>query len=172
MTVDEWAALPEDEGGELVDGRLVEEEVPDLTHEIVVRWLVVHLDRWAEAREAQVFGSGAKLAVAEDRGRMPDVTVFFAGRRLPARGVVRVPPDIAVEVVSTAPSDVRRDRVEKLDDYAAFGVRWYWIVDPQIRTFEVWELTDGRYARVGVAATGAVSEIPGCEGLELDLDDL
>ena len=33
MTLEEWAAMPEDDEGELVDGVLVEEEMPDLTHE-------------------------------------------------------------------------------------------------------------------------------------------
>jgi hypothetical protein len=32
MTFDEWVAMGEDEPGELVDGRLEEEEVPDPIH--------------------------------------------------------------------------------------------------------------------------------------------
>lgn len=39
MNFEEWAAMPEDEPGELVDGRLEAEEVPDLVHELVVSWL-------------------------------------------------------------------------------------------------------------------------------------
>lgn len=31
MTFEEWAAMPEDEPGELVDGRIEKEEVPDLS---------------------------------------------------------------------------------------------------------------------------------------------
>jgi hypothetical protein len=37
---------------------------------------------------------------------------------------------------------------------------------------EVCELREGTYARAGVAATGLVSEIPGCPDLVLDLDAL
>ena len=101
-----------------------------------------------------------------------DVPVFLAGRKPPARGVVDVPPDVAVEVVSPSPSDSRRDRVEKVADYAAFGVRWYWIVDPGLQTFEVFELRDGVYAYVGAGSSGPVTEIPGCPELALDLDAL
>ena len=43
MTLEEWAAMPEDDEGELVDGVLVEEEMPDLTHETVVAWLGPHV---------------------------------------------------------------------------------------------------------------------------------
>jgi hypothetical protein len=36
MTFEEWAAMPEDEPGELVDGRSEEEEAPDLVRRLVV----------------------------------------------------------------------------------------------------------------------------------------
>lgn len=172
LTVEQWAALPEDEPGELVDGRLVEDEVPDVIHEVVALWLARELDAWGDSRGALVVGPGAKYAVAPKRGRMPDLSVFLAGRRPPGRGVVHVPPDIAVEIVSTALSDVRRDRIEKLGDYAEFGIRWYWVVDPQLRTFEVWELSDGRYGRVGLESGEAARDIPGCDGLVLELGAL
>ena len=77
-----------------------------------------------------------------------------------------------VEVVSPTPQDGRRDRVEKLYEYAAFGVRWYWIVDPRLRTLEILKLGDDRhYAHVLSASDGAI-EMPGCEGLTIDLDEL
>lgn len=172
LTLDEWAALPEDDVDELVENRLVDAEVPDQVHETVVTWLVVALDPWARARDGRVYPSGVKLAVSPSRGRLPDVSVFLGGRRPPARGVVHLPPDIAVEVVSTAPADIRRDRIEKFGEYAGFGVHFYWLVDPQLRSLEVWELVDGRYVRSGVAGAGKVDDVPGCDGLVLDLDDL
>ena len=36
MTLEQWADMDEDEPGELVDGALVEEEVPTILHEAVV----------------------------------------------------------------------------------------------------------------------------------------
>ena len=174
MTVAEWAALPEDEAGELVEGCLVEEEMPDLAHEIVVSWLVWTLHSWIAARGGFVFGSEAKFAVRPRSGRKPDLTVYLpGGPPLPRRGVVRVPPDVAVEVVSPTARDARRDRLEKIDDYAAFGVRYYWIVDPTQRSLEILALGhDGRYVRALDAAAGRLEPVPGCAGLALDLDAL
>ena len=174
LTIEEWADMPEDDPGELVDGVLVEEEMPDLVHETVVAWLVATVHRWITPLRGFVFGSEAKFAVGPRRGRKPDVTIYLPGcPRLPAYGVVRVPPDVAVEVISRTPKDRRRDRRDKAVDYASFGVRWYWLIDPYRRTLEILARgDDAAYERVAEATRGVVERIPGCEGLALDLDTL
>ncbi|WP_437606890.1 hypothetical protein WMF20_39090 [Sorangium sp. So ce834] len=40
LSIAVWAALPEDEPGELVDGCLVEEQVSSAAHEAAVVWLI------------------------------------------------------------------------------------------------------------------------------------
>jgi Uma2 family endonuclease len=174
LSLEEWSALPEDEPGELVDGRLEEEEVPDYLHELLVALLSRLLGNWIFPQGGLVAGSDAKFAVGSGRGRKPDLTVYLPGsRRPPARGLVRVPPDIAIEIVSSTPRDGRRDRVEKLADYAAFGVAWYWLLDPQLRSLEILELApQGHYLHVLGASTGTLDKVPGCDGLSLDLDAL
>ena len=80
---------------------------------------------------------------------------------------------IAYEVISLRPRDHRRDRIEKVREYAAFGVRWYWLVDPEARTLEVLERADdGRYTVALAASEGRLDTVPGCQRLALDLDDL
>jgi Uma2 family endonuclease len=170
----EWAALPEDEGGEWVDGHLVEEEVTDYLHEVIVTWLSAAFREWLAGKGGFVGGSDAKFAVSPRRGRKPDLSVFLPGGRIPpARGLVRVPPDITVEVVSAGPRDGRRDRVEKLNEYAAFGVRFYWIVDPDERSLQIFELSpEGRYLHALGVTGGVIDPVPGCAALRLDLDTL
>ncbi|HET7502551.1 MAG TPA: Uma2 family endonuclease [Kofleriaceae bacterium] len=174
MTVSEWGALPEDEPGELCDGLLEDEEAADLTHETAVLWLGTLLRVWIVGLGGFAFGSEVKFALSKLRGRKPDLSVFFPGRpSLPRRGPVTIPPDIAIEIVSPSPADQRRDRIGKLADYAAFGVRYYWMLDPSARTLEVLELgPDNRYVHVLGATEGKLSQLPGCAGLALDLDEL
>jgi Uma2 family endonuclease len=174
MTVAEWEALPEDESGELVDGILVEEETPDFTHEAIVAWLLQILGAWTVPQQGYAFGSGAKYVVRPRRGRKPDLSVFFSATgKVPRRGAGRIAPDIVVEVLSPTPRDGRRDRVEKLDDYAAFGVAYYWIVDPEQRSIEILERgADGRYVHALGVLEGRVDTVPGCPGLALDVDAL
>lgn len=174
MTLEEWAGLPEEVAGEWVAGALMEEEVPGYVHELIVGWLLEVLRRWVVPLGGVVGASGAKFAVTRRRGRKPDVTVFLPGRPMPPRsGLVRVPPDIAVEVVSTDARDRRRDRIEKLAEYAEFGVPWYWIVDPDLQSLEIFELgADRRYAHAFSALGGTHDRVPGCAGLRLDLGAL
>lgn len=173
-TLESWGALPEDQPGELVDGRLQEEEVPTRIHEAALMWLLFALRAWGRPRGAKVYGSELKLAITDRRGRKPDGSVFLKGTpRSDARAPVQLlPPDVAIEIVSASPRDARRDRIEKPDDYAHAGVRFYWIVDPELRSFEVWERgADGRHTRA-LSATGGRVEPPGLDELVLDLDDL
>jgi len=173
LTVAQWAARPEDEPGELVDGRLVEEEMPDLAHETVVLWLIMALGPWLRERGGKLFGSEVRLRVSPSRGRKADVLGWFPGHpRLPMRGAVALPPDLVVEVISPTPADDRRDRIDKAGDYARFGVRWYWLVDPDARTLEIFELAAGRYVRALVGRRGRLDLVPGCPDLSLDLDAL
>ncbi len=59
-------------------------------------------------------------------------------------------PDLIVEVLSK--STTGRDRGVKFEDYAAHGVREYWIIDPIRKAVEQYELDEGTmaFARVAV----------------------
>ena len=174
LTLEEWADLEEDVPGELVDGRIEEEEVPTPLHEAVTAWLLWALQSWVVPLGGVAFGSELKLVVTKRRGRKADVSMYLPGRPLPARGVgaTRRPPSVVVEIVSPSPRDIRRDVVDKKREYASFRVSYYWIVDPRARTFEVLELAaDGRFTVALTAAEGA-HPVPGCDGLVIDLDAL
>ena len=173
LSLEEWIGLPEDVEGELVAGHLTEEEVPDPIHGLAVSWFIALLRSWLSGK-GFVFDSDVKVVVGERSGRKPDVTVYLPGRRPPPRrGALRDPPDIVVEVISASPRDERRDRVEKMTEYAAAGIRYYWLLDPALGSLEVFELdASGRYARALAATAGRIESVPGCEGLTVDLDAL
>jgi Uma2 family endonuclease len=173
LSCQEWLALDEDEAGEWVDGQLVEEEAPDLAHELTVTWLVWVLRHWLGG-VGFVAGSELKVLTAVTRGRKPDLSIFLPGGKAPPRtGPIRSPPDIVVEVVTPTPRDERRDRVEKMSEYARFGVRYYWLVDPALAAFEIFERTpEGNYQKLVGVTAGRIDPVPGCAGLVIDVDAL
>jgi Uma2 family endonuclease len=91
--------------------------------------------------------TGFQLKRNPDTVRCPDVG-FVRADRLPPEGIgpgfLQLAPDLAVEVVS--PSDTVSELGEKVDEYAAAGVRVVWIVDPANRTVTIHET--GRSVRI------------------------
>src|SRR5262249_30777455 len=75
VTWDEFVALPEDDRRELIDGVLVEVEVPNHPHEKIVAFLCHYLVAWTLEHDpgATVLSSGYKVRIAKYRGVMPDV---------------------------------------------------------------------------------------------------
>jgi len=68
---------------------------------------------------------------------------------------------------------MRRDRIEKMSDYAEFKIRFYWLIDPVARLLEIYALEEGGlYRRALGASAGKVESVPGCPSLTLDLDEL
>jgi len=174
MTLEEWANMAEDEPGEFVNGELVEEEVPSILHEIIVRWLIRTLDVWAAPRDYPVFGSELKIRVSRGVGRKPDVSMYAQGTRLRGNAAIaRKPPLLIVEVLSPQTRDVKRDRLEKRLEYAKFGVQHYWLVDPEARIFEFLSIgSNGRWVDAVESASEGQVKIPAFEDLILDLDEL
>jgi len=170
--VEQWLELGEDEGGELVNGLLEEEEMPDPVHELAVSWIIAVLRTWLGG-QGFVFGSELKLLVSGHTGRRPDVSVVLPGSPPPARrGPLATPPDLVVEVVTPSPRDERCDRVEKMAEYAAFGIPYYWLIDPALGTFEIFERAPTGYTQVVAVTSGRIESVPGCAGLHLDVDAL
>jgi Uma2 family endonuclease len=72
------------------------------------------------------------------RVRRPDVSFVKRGRLpgdVPPKGWIRIPPDLAVEVVS--PGDTAEQLEEKLRDYRKAGVALVWVIYPELRVAKV-----------------------------------
>jgi Uma2 family endonuclease len=169
FTWDDFVALEEDDLRELIDGELVEVEVPTWSHEKIVGWLVFFLRAWAEGGHGgHVVPSGYKVRISERRGVMPDVQFYRRENDVAIeqeQGLVRGRPDLVVEVISL--SSTRYDRVTKLRYYAQLGAPEYWIIDPQARTLERLMLRDGAYVIAGSCAEDETFRPQSFDGLEI-----
>jgi Uma2 family endonuclease len=173
-TWDDFVGLQDDDLRELIDGELVEVEVPKWKHEEIVATLCFFLRMWAEGKHGgRVAASGYKVRISDRRGVMPDVQFYRKGNDAPLEqddGLVRGCPDLVVEVVS--PSSQRYDRVTKLRWYAELGVPEYWLVDGAARTLERLVLRDGGYAIADSLAEDETFGPQSFEGLEIPLAKL
>lgn len=169
----DFVDLDEDDARELLDGQLVEIEMPTWTHERIVAVLITILTQWSWSRKTgQVLASGYRLRIDERRGTMPDVQ-FYRRSNQPAgqeKGLEHGRPDLVIEVIS--PSSRSKDSVRKLYDYAAIGVPEYWLIDPEARTLERLVLREGSYSIVEAVEGVARFQPEGFDGLEIDLGKL
>lgn len=66
-------------------------------------------------------------------------------------------PDFAVEVLSA--STAEKDRTTKFDDYAAHGIREYWIIDAEHELIEQYFLQNERYELLVKARDGTINSV-------------
>ncbi len=89
--------------------------------------------------------------------RQPDV-LFISHEQLAKSGADSDPaplaaaPELVIEILS--PSETRRIREEKLDDYGAVGVQKCWVVDPEAETIEVIRLRGKEREVIGAYGPG------------------
>lgn len=102
----------------------------------------------------------------------PDISGWRRARmpKLPADVPVDVVPDWVCEVLS--PSTEARDRGVKMPLYAAAGIAHAWLVSPDLRLVEGYELLNGRWTVLGVWADGVEVEVAPFGGLLLDVSGL
>jgi len=99
------------------------------------------------ARIGHVFHAPAAVILGPHRQVQPDL--FYISRERTAlitSKEVAGAPDLAIEIVS--PSSKKADRVVKSAAYADSGISWYWIVDPDERILEEYQLENGYYRLV------------------------
>ena len=78
--------------------------------------------------------------------------------------------DLAAEVVSLYGRT--RDRIEKRDLYEQYGVKEYWIINPEAQTIDVLVLDNGAYKLVMRANSGETARSQLLPGFELEVNAL
>jgi len=175
-TYSEFARLPS-EGStrhEIIDGELVVTPSPTGRHQRIVTDMVTLLNVFVRSHGlGQVFTGPLDVLFAEGDYLEPDILFVRSGRAdlVTDRGI-EGPPDLVVEVLS--PSTAARDHGIKLERYRLYGVPTYWVIDPDERTVEVWDLAHGasEAAVHGPADLFRWTHEEGGVTLELDLAEL
>lgn len=150
MAMAQAGILEENARVELVGGVLVDLNPTGAPHRSIVKHLTKHFILGADDRYDVAIQD---MLLTSDAGyRLPDVVVT-----VPLADDVL--PDTALLVVEVAQSSHARDR-EKRVDYAAIGVREYWIVDVPEGTIAVHtDPVDGVYTSVAEHREGVVTSL-------------
>ena len=172
----EYLSWPEDVRYELIDGEAyLMAPAPSVDHQRLVGDLFRQIADALDGHRCEVFVApfdvrlprGDEADEAVDTVVQPDLTVVCDPEKIDRRGC-RGAPDWVVEVLS--PDSTRRDRLQKRNLYAEFGVEWFIIVDPVSQVVEVFHLNDAREYVVRPGASGNADLVIGCfPDLSIDL---
>jgi Uma2 family endonuclease len=171
-TYEEYYRLDDDKRYEIINGELLMSPARDTWHQDWLNELNVLLKLFVKKnRLGRVFIAPVDVVLDKENTVQPDlIFVAAANVSIVQRRALFGVPDLLVEMIS--PSSLRRDRYEKRELYARFGVKEYWIGDPANRAFEILTLAAGRYELHSSAEErGKVSSLL-LSGFEFDLSEL
>ena len=153
MTLEEYLAYDDgtDRRYTLVDGQLVEMPSESDLNNVIALYVLSLLLQFVPVQRMR---RGTEIVVSGSRAttRVPDLMVVgeeldaeLAGSR---RSVVMLDmpsPEFVMEVASPGAENVERDYRYKRSEYAARGIKEYWIVDPMAAQVVVLRLVAGLY---------------------------
>lgn len=169
MTAAEYLAHGETiERHELVDGVVFMSPRPNLRHQEVIRRIQRQVETFVDAHPGCWCFADVDLVLANDRVYAPDLVCYLPGRLDKLPTVLKVPPDLLVEVLS--PGTKAFDLTTKRNDYEAFGVGEYWAYDPADGRLRRFQRSGGKL--VEAAPAGDFAECLVLPGWSLDLRPL
>ena len=131
-TVEELMSLPDDVHAELIDGFLVVNETPAVTHQGILSELNYYFTDYIKQKKGPCKVYQAPIGVRLDRDDktllIPDLIILCDSSKNDGKHINGA-PDFVVEVVSQGSRS--KDYIVKLNKYYYAGVREYWIIDPQ-----------------------------------------
>lgn len=171
-TYDEYVRLDDDTRFEIINGKALMSPAPELSHQRWARKLFLAIERHIGSKNlGEVFFAPIDVVLDPRNVVQPDL-VFVSTKNaglLDHRGVMGT-PDLVVEIVS--PGTLRRDRYEKRELYAKFGVNEFWIADVANRSIEVLTLKPDGYQLHACATDKGKIQSPILTGFELEIATL
>jgi len=157
---------------QIIDGEVFMAPAPSPYHQRISRNIEFILWRFVSERGlGEVLDAPCDVVLSEENVVQPDL-LFISRERLSIIGEASVngPPDLVVEIIS--PSTETLDREVKRRLYERFGVKEYWVVDPERREIEIWLLREGRFELYGRFGPGQTLTSPVLKGLEFEVGEV
>jgi Uma2 family endonuclease len=173
LTYDDYCLLPNDGNRyEILDGELSVTPAPGTRHQTVLGNLHRLLANYVVANQlGKVFIAPTDLLLAPTTVVQPDLIFIGNDRRhIITERAIEGPPTLVIEILS--PTTHRTDRLIKAQLYAKHNVSNYWLIDPDQRTLEAYELVIDHYDMTASARDVEVFAPSLFPGLSIQLPDL
>lgn len=157
LTIADLDSMPEDGNRyELIEGELFVSRSPSLIHQRTVRNLSFLFTLYLRENPLGEILPGPGVIFSDFSGVIPDLVYvsFERGKEIATGDRLTGAPELIIEVLSPGTENRRRDEHAKRQLYKKYGVKEYWILDPQQRTVQVF-----RTARFKLTATLGVRDV-------------
>jgi Uma2 family endonuclease len=172
FTYRDYVQLPDDKRYELVEGELYLVPAPNLKHQSISRELGVAVYHYVKQHDlGQIFHAPCDVVFSEINVVQPDL-LFVSKERLEilTDANVQGAPDLVVEILS--PATGHRDLGIKRNLYAKYGVREYWVIDPDGKTVEVLAWTGTGYRTEAIVPRAGTLNSPLFPDLNLNTAEI
>lgn len=169
----DFCKLPEGTLAELICGRLSYMESPNWAHSSVVDEFSFQIQTQIRQRKGDCIARqgpvDVKLDILSDRPTVliPDFFILCDCSKISQSGLSGA-PDFVLEVLS--PSTRRRDIGEKVLLYRDYGVREYWIIDPDTRRLIIYNFMDEKENPIVLPLQGTKGLSIYDNAIKVDLD--
>jgi Uma2 family endonuclease len=144
----------EDGTDEVVKGELRFMPPTRYPHAEIIQRLIEAFIVQVDRKQVAILGSNFGLMISREplTCRSPDLALYRRDNIVVQDGLYWSPPDLVIEIIS--PSETKRRKEEKLDDYASIGVPEAWLVSPEARSVEIRLLSDGQLSTTAILVEG------------------
>jgi Uma2 family endonuclease len=147
LTYEDYVLFPDDgRRHEIVEGDHTMTPAPKTKHQRVSFNLALAIGSFVKQRNlGLVFAAPCDVILSDENVVQPDL-LFVTQKRseIVTEDNIRGAPDLIVEIVSETTR--KRDEQTKRKLYERYGVREYWIVDPELETVRVFRRKEQVYA--------------------------
>ena len=134
LTIADWEAMPHGDGNryEIIEGELFVSCSPGLTHERVLVRLILLIGNFLQTSPVGEIVPNVGVILSDSSAVIPDIVVFLNEQRdtIITNDRLTGPPALVIEILSPGSTNIRRDRITKLQLYDKYDVAEYWIIDP------------------------------------------
>lgn len=173
LTYDDYCELPNDRNRyEVLEGDLNVTPAPNVKHQRVSSRLHLSLGHHVLANQlGEIYAAPIDVILSPTTVVQPDLVYIGNDHRsIITERAIEGPPTLVIEILS--PSTSRTDRITKAQLYAKHGVPHYWLLDPDQKKIEAYELAGGEYKLVLEAQNAELFNPTLFSGLTIPLADL
>ena len=174
-----YQTWPENERWELIEGEAYNmSPAPNSKHQIISGDLFGNIWQFLKGKPCELFSApfDVRLSKMENPDDLdietvvqPDIVVICDRKKIDKKGCLGA-PDLVVEILS--PSTGYKDETSKLALYEKYGVKEYWIVNPDAEYIMIYRLKDNKYEKPEYLKDNDILSSIVLEGLTIKLQDI